>query len=218
MAMSLHLSVSGSGNAEKEDALLQAMQACEADDACFVYRLEDRAASAAALASLPNVAAAVAQLGYKSLEAYQQDAESHIEAVYALSTFCLTPPGDTPKRKGIHDAWNMGCIPVVFDEHSRELPLFLSADESAASTVLMSAEELIDLGDNARSGLTAQLQALAPDLASKWQAVTAQVTKLQFSYSDLGEEDHAVVGPDALDMLLHGLASLASKGTTSAKA
>jgi hypothetical protein len=35
-----------------------------------------------------------------------------------VSTFCLTPPGDLPTRKGFFDALLMGCIPVVCDRLS----------------------------------------------------------------------------------------------------
>lgn len=40
-------------------------------------------------------------------------ARSAIE-LYARSTFCLQPPGDTIVRTGIVDALSVGCIPVLF--------------------------------------------------------------------------------------------------------
>ena len=198
---------SSHANRAQQRRSVQAMRACEADKECFAYHIEERNVSASAIAALPGVAAAAMALGYRSLQEYEADAVSHIEAVYAVSTFCLTPPGDTPKRKGIHDAWNMGCIPVVFDEHSRELKLYLSADESAAITVFMPPNELLSISEAASGGIGAKLRELAPDVAAIRDAIAAKVTRLHFAYSDLGAEDHAAVGPDALDVLLHGLAA-----------
>jgi len=34
------------------------------------------------------------------------------QLTYLHSTFCLTPPGDGPTRKGLFDAMLFGCIPV----------------------------------------------------------------------------------------------------------
>ena len=41
--------------------------------------------------------------------------------LYAASTFCLQPPGDTISRSGIVDAVTLGCIPVFFHPQQREL-------------------------------------------------------------------------------------------------
>ncbi|GAQ79216.1 Exostosin family protein [Klebsormidium nitens] len=34
--------------------------------------------------------------------------------LYLRSTFCLQPPGDSPTRRGVFDALQAGCIPVIF--------------------------------------------------------------------------------------------------------
>ena len=43
-------------------------------------------------------------------------AAAGVSQLYRRSDFCLQPPGDTVTRKGIFDAWGLGCIPVVFSE------------------------------------------------------------------------------------------------------
>jgi hypothetical protein len=43
-------------------------------------------------------------------------------ALYARSTFCLMPPGDTLARQGIADAITFGCVPVFF--HAGQLALW----------------------------------------------------------------------------------------------
>jgi hypothetical protein len=87
---------------------LQVGDACAAEPTCFFYRLEDRACSMGRLAMKAGVRLAVASLGYPSLDHFLDDARRYVEATYLLSTFCLTPPGDTPKRRGFIDALLMG--------------------------------------------------------------------------------------------------------------
>ena len=77
---------------------LQVAHAAETCTAALHYDLEDPHGSAAALASVPGVADAAAALGYSSLRAFESDAAKYYEIVPLLSTFCLTPPGDTPAR------------------------------------------------------------------------------------------------------------------------
>lgn len=38
--------------------------------------------------------------------------------LYRSSIFCLSPPGDSPTRKGLFDSILAGCIPVVFDKYT----------------------------------------------------------------------------------------------------
>lgn len=183
---------------------MQAQRKCEVDSRCFVFDMADFNASAAAAADWPGVAGAASQLGYASAEAYAAEARSFVEPIMALSTFCLTPPGDTPKRRGLIDAWAMGCIPVIFIEASRDLELFLLPEESRSMSVLLAPEALLEGADGE---LTRQLEAAA-DAASvrSMQAAAAErMTQLHWAYSDLYEADHASVGPDAWDVLLVGL-------------
>jgi hypothetical protein len=121
-----------------------------------------------------------------------------------MSSVCLqTPPGDTPKRRGLIDAWMMGCIPVVFDERSRNIPLFLTPFEASYMSVLLPADDLLEGGT---ATLTAHLEAIAEaDLQRMRAAALVKVTSLHWAYSDLGEDDHEQVGPDAWDSVLYYL-------------
>lgn len=113
--------------------------------------------------------------------------------------------GDTPRRRGFIDALQLGCIPVVFSEASRTLPLFLSNHEIRDASVLLDAASLDDpLGPN---GIFSQLRARLPDAPRRRAAVAAAVTRLHYAYGELTAEDHDTVGPDALDMMLYGLAA-----------
>jgi hypothetical protein len=84
-------------------------RACDEAPDCLCYHLEDRVGSVDALARMPGVQAAVSRLGYQSFDAFRHDARQYVEAVNLLATFCLMPPGDTPKRRGFIDAVVMGC-------------------------------------------------------------------------------------------------------------
>ena len=73
-------------------------------------------------------------------------------------------------------------------------------------TVFLPPKELLAFGESTDGGITARLRELAPDVAAIRARIADKVTRLHFAYSDLGEQDHNEVGPDALDVLLHGLA------------
>ena len=90
-------------------AVLQVGRACASLPQCFFYRLEDRPTSLQALGAMPGVRATVSGLGYDSFADFAFEARKAIEAANALAAFCLTPPGDTPKRKGFYDAIMFGC-------------------------------------------------------------------------------------------------------------
>jgi Exostosin family len=169
-----------------------------------VYQLEDRNASAAKAATWPGMRSAARQLGYASLQDYERDLQALLEPLMAMSTFCLTPPGDTPKRRGLIDAWSMGCVPVVFQEASRDLELFLLPEEGRNMSVLLAPEALLEGKDDE---LTAHLQAAAPPhkVRRMQAAALAKLTSLTWAYSDLHKKDHVKVGPDAWDMLLYQL-------------
>jgi hypothetical protein len=91
-------------------ACLQVGDACAAAPGCFFYRLEDRPGSLQHLRNMPGVPEATRALGYADFADFSKDARPVIEASYLLSTFCLTPPGDSPKRKGFYDAFVFGCV------------------------------------------------------------------------------------------------------------
>jgi len=54
-------------------------------------------------------------------------------SLYASSTFCLQPPGDTLARSGIVDAISLGCIPVLF--HPAQLELWPHHWNASAASV-----------------------------------------------------------------------------------
>jgi Exostosin family len=172
---------------------------CEYNGDCFYYELSRRMESAHELSAWPGVEAAARDLGYGSMAQYGRDARFYIEAVYAVSTFCLMPPGDTPKRRGFVDAMMMGCIPVCFMESSRAYPWYLSDEELAATTVLIPYEQF----RRNWTMLHDHLRSLLPQVPSMQAAIARHVTSLQYSYSEMGPEDHVLVGPDAVDVFLH---------------
>ena len=116
-----------------------------------------------------------------------------------LSHFCLTPPGDTPKRRGFVEALLLGCVPVVFADATRaSLPGYLSRELLERTTVLMSPDVL-------RAGGAAVADALAARLphAPVMRAAMADIaTTLQWSYGEPTAAEAAEVGPDALDVAL----------------
>ena len=192
----------------------QVAAACEDASACFSYLLADRDASALALQAWPGVPEAITQLGYTDWASFRQDAVDRIEAVYVLSVFCLSPPGDTFTRRGFWDALLVGCIPVVFHEHSRRWPVFFANEDVRAVTVMLPADAFA-----ANPGvLEDKLRAWLPQVPAMQRAIAQQATGFQWAFSDLEEADHAEVGPDALDLALARLASGArQKVNTSAQ-
>ena len=92
---------------------MQVGDACAASSQCFFLRLEERAASLRALHEMPGVPAATRALGYASFADFSQDALMALEATFLFSTFCLMPPGDTPKRRAFFDAIVFGCAAPV---------------------------------------------------------------------------------------------------------
>ena len=88
---------------------MQVGAACAESPQCFKYRLEDRPGSLSDLGTFPGVPEATAALGFVDFEHFRYEARLAVEAVYLLATFCLTPSGDSPKRRGFYDAVAMGC-------------------------------------------------------------------------------------------------------------
>ena len=55
--------------------------------------------------------------------------------IYARSTYCLMPHGDTPSRRAIFDALVCGCIPIVYHRYSFHWPWHVP--DRAAAAILM---------------------------------------------------------------------------------
>ena len=159
----------------------------------------------ARLRALPGVAAAAKQLGYDTLDAYLADAGAHYQAINALSTFCLSPPGDTFTRRGFWDSLMAGCIPVVFHDRSRSWPTFFEHGDVRAVSVLLPAADF--LANATGAALEALVRAHLPYVPAMARAIAQQATGFQWSFSDHSEAEHAAVGPDALDRALARLAS-----------
>ena len=121
--------------------------------------------------------------------------------------FCLSPPGDTFTRRGFWDALLVGCIPVVFDDRSRYWPTFFEFGDARAVSVLLPAAELAAN----ETVLEEHLRAYLPLVPAMQRAIAQQATGFQWAFSDLSEDEHAAVGPDALDIALHSLSARASK-------
>ena len=184
----------------------QVAAACADAPSCFTYNLARRVRTIKRLRTWPGVVEATQQLGYDSVEPYLEDAADHYEAIYLLSTFCLSPPGDTFTRRGFWDALLVGCIPVVFDDRSRYWPTFFEFGDARAVSVLLPAAELAAN----ETVLEEHLRAYLPLVPAMQRAIAQQATGFQWAFSDLSEEEHAAVGPDALDIALHSLSARAS--------
>ena len=99
----------------------------------------------------------------------------------------------------------MGCIPVVFMEASRTSTIFLPDSEMHNATVLLD-ESALDDADGPEGWMT-QLRALDAHVPAMRAAGLAAATRLHYAFDDLAEDDHAAVGPDALDMMLYAVAA-----------
>lgn len=95
---------------------------CQDDADCVVHFLDAPPAHLEEHPALQHVELPGVPAGPHSFARF---AFRHFEALAFLSTFCLTPPGDTVSRKGLFDAILMGCIPVVFYEGTAKYPWHL---------------------------------------------------------------------------------------------
>jgi hypothetical protein len=172
-----------------------------ASQGCFNYRLDDRNESMARLAQWPGISNATAALGYHSTADFIEDIHSHPEALCLLSTFCLTPPGDTPTRRGFWDALLMGCVPVVFSELSRRWPWHLPRAIVPSVSVMVPEADVVAMSG---ADLARRLQLELPRVASMRAVIADHATSFQYSFGDHGDDDD-IVGPDALDIAISGL-------------
>ena len=188
---------------------MQVAEACQASDSCFTYGVFTRDESAYELSVWPGMALAAAEAGYTCFDELVAEAHDSHEVVYLMSEFCLTPPGDTATRRGFWDALMVGCIPVVFDERSRDWPAHFIDGNASAVSVFVDPHAVA--ADPAR--LEAHLRAMQPQVPAMRAAIAQQAAGFQWAFADLSKTEHEEVGPDALDRALHALMQLGRSGS-----
>ena len=176
---------------------MQVAQWCTAAPECLHWDISEPEAALTVLATAPGIAAAAHGLRYASVSTLLDAAAGNLAVVHALSTFCLTPPGDSPTRKGFWDALLVGCVPVVFLNASRSNVWAFSEDEAASFALLVPPTAV-----KAPGALREHLQRALPDVPRMRAAAAQYAAAFQFSFGLLDEEDHVAVGPDATDMIL----------------
>lgn len=181
---------------------MQVAAACEADPDCFVYDVRRRGRSLVRLGATRNITTAALRLGFPSLLSFLDAAERHMEAVCLVATFCLVPPGDTATRKGLFDAILSGCIPVLLYRESAHFPWHLPADAQTFAVLLSAALVLEDPEHIMRA-----LRGVPPaEIQAKQRALAALAHRVQYSAGEQSSAERAELGPDALDLVLAGLA------------
>jgi hypothetical protein len=161
---------------------------------------------------IANCQARPAECFVASAQSIENEIMSIIE-VYRRSFFCLQPPGDTATRRGIFDAIMCGCVPVLFSpdqlggvggfplQYQYHLP------RPADLSILVPIEN--------QSNVLGYLSAIARDkdrMRLLQAALKEAAPMLQYAHP----KDHCQLGgalsaaarcePDALDVLLRGLA------------
>ncbi|GAA95768.1 glycosyltransferase family 47 protein [Mixia osmundae IAM 14324] len=100
------------------------------------------------------------------------------------STFCLEPPGDSSTRKGFYDSILLGCIPVIFREHTYD-EVWTPHGRASDAAIYISEEKVI-------SGETDIVDTLAAIPASaieeKRRVMDRLRPHLQYSLSDQAGE------------------------------
>jgi hypothetical protein len=133
--------------------------------------------------------------------------------LYAQSTFCLMPPGDSVVRGAILDALSVACVPVFF--HSAQRTLWAQHWNASAASVLIDwsvvpASErngtaaLLQLVDMA-TWRPHETQMLRDAAASAHERLTYRAdrgTSAAHDRAPLGSRDEK---PDALDLLVEAL-------------
>lgn len=100
------------------------------------------------------------------------------------SVFCAMPAGDSPTRRAIYEALQLGCIPVIFREHSygRLLPSSPEINDMSKYTVLV---EETDLINGVGLSLVERLEQITPREIHRMQRHIRDIaSKLQWSIPD----------------------------------
>lgn len=116
--------------------------------------------------------------------------------LYATSTFCLQPPGDTIPRAGIVDALSVGCVPVLFHPAQQRLwPCYWTASKASV---------LFDWTSSPRPNATNMLQtllAMPPDEVERLRSAGADAAQRMHYRGKLGIPGQT----DAIDALVRTL-------------
>lgn len=118
--------------------------------------------------------------------------------LYATSTFCLQPPGDTIPRSGIVDALSVGCVPVLFHPAQRRLwPCFWNASRASI---------LFDWTSSQRLNATDVLQTLLEMPSNQVEGLrsaAADAAQRMYYRGSLGDPGQS----DAIDALVRTLSA-----------
>jgi hypothetical protein len=123
------------------------------------------------------------------------------------STFCLTPPGDVPTRKGFFDAIGAGCIPVVFNNYSAHWQWRWNLGiQNALDTCIMIGNGLNNLHHNDVIQYLIDLQDNHPEVVQKKREAIARVAStLQYRLPESTEVlvQKGITPPrDAIDVIM----------------
>ncbi|GAA6061177.1 hypothetical protein JCM10212_002390 [Sporobolomyces blumeae] len=114
------------------------------------------------------------------------------------STFCLMPAGDSPTRRATYEALLLGCIPVIFREHSygRLFPSSPEINDMSKYTVFVEENDLIN---SVGPSLIERLEAIPASQVRKMQEHIRRIApSLQWSFTDREEWfDPTLTSPSA---------------------
>ncbi len=132
---------------------------------------------------------------------------------YRNSIFCLSPPGDSPTRKGLFDSLLSGCIPVVFDDYSLndQYHLHITREDIPHIAVKLSYEYgndsfmklLRDISADKIAIMKNKIAQLAMSLQYSLPPLSLSPSSSSLSSSSSGEWDPPEM--DAVNVLLDGV-------------
>lgn len=165
-----------------------------------------RNASASDIAPLPALFAdSRTRTKKETISKAGEDALTGAYAVMADAELCAQPFGDTPLRKSIFDALQLGCVPVLFAEWA---PLPFAGVVPWDQLVLRVNETKAALGE---ATLLQQLREIPREvIRARQQAIGLWARRLQ--YSEYSNHAHCESSPDAIDVMLQELARHATTG------
>ncbi|GAA5863321.1 hypothetical protein JCM1840_007486 [Sporobolomyces johnsonii] len=119
--------------------------------------------------------------------AHSLDGAQNLTLLYehmSSAVFCLVPPGDSPTSRAFYESLLLGCIPVLFREHSygRLFPSSPEINNMRRYTVLVEENDLIN---GVGPSPVDRLEAISPAEVRKMQRHIREIApKLQWSLPD----------------------------------